>query len=209
MAGYTVRRERALLPGGTVSLIEKLRRETAAAHDRIERDLDIEHRLADVDRYRGLVERFYGFHLPWEAQASASLADDRFFEERRKVGLLQKDLSALGHTDRSIARLPVCPFPPSTASRPETFGALYVMEGSTLGGAVIARLVGRRLGLSAGCGCDYFTAYGPRLGAMWTAFRERLEAVASPETDDLVVAAANRTFDAMRRWMTMTADAVR
>jgi heme oxygenase len=192
-----------------VSLIQKLRHETALAHERIERDLDIEARLVDVDRYRALVERLYGFHAPWEAAAGVAFADEGFFEERRKLGLLCRDLMTLGHSSESIARLPVCSSPPPTASRAEMFGALYVMEGSTLGGAVIARLVRRRLGFMAGGGCDYFSAYGPRLGAMWTAFRERLETVASPETDDHVVAAANRTFEAMRRWMTAPADIAR
>ncbi len=39
-------------------------------------------RLASKDAYRGLVERFYGFHRVWEPEAAAALADEAFFGPR-------------------------------------------------------------------------------------------------------------------------------
>jgi heme oxygenase len=184
-----------------LTLLERLKTETRPAHDRIERALDIEGRLGSPAAYRALLTRFYGFHAAWEPLAEAALGDPAFFRERRKAGLLACDLRALGLSEGEIVRLPVCDRLPAMPSPAAALGSMYVVEGSTLGGTIIARLVERRLGLSAEAGCAYFRSYGPRVGAMWRAFGTRLLGVSSPEADDAVVAAANRTFAAMESWL--------
>jgi heme oxygenase len=78
---------------------------------------------------------------------------------------------------------------------------MYVIEGSTLGGAVIAREVERRLGLTAETGCAYFRSYGRDTARMWTSFGAALLAASSPDTDDLIVETARRTFDVMHDWL--------
>jgi heme oxygenase len=87
------------------------------------------------------------------------------------------------------------------ADRAAAFGALYVVEGSTLGGTIIARQVERSLGFTAGAGCSYFRSYGAALGPMWKAFGRRLLDLSDPAFDDRAVASANRTFETMRLWL--------
>jgi light-regulated signal transduction histidine kinase (bacteriophytochrome) len=48
-------------------------------------------------------------------------------------------------------------------------GALYVLEGQTLGGAVLARRAAG-LGLTRQAGASFLDAYGPERGAMWRGF---------------------------------------
>lgn len=77
-------------------------------------------------------------------------------------------------------------------------GALYVLEGSTLGGRMIGRHITATHGLT-GEGLAYYSGHGPRTGSMWLAFRARLDTFDGDAAQ--VVSAANGTFDAMRAWL--------
>jgi heme oxygenase len=149
-----------------MTLLERLKVETRPSHDRIELAFDLERRIATRDSYKNLLERFYGFHRAWE-QAAAPVAGNReFFERRCKTHLLVQDLHALGMTQDEIISLPQCrslmPLPSSQA----VLGSMYVIEGSTLGGAIISREVERRFGMNAETGCAYFRSYGREIGVM-------------------------------------------
>lgn len=184
-----------------MTLLERLKAETRPAHDRIEAGIDFPTRTASLDTYRDLLVRFHGFHRAFERAAEAMAPNRDLVRSRRRTPLLARDLSALGLSDGAIGALPQCrdlmPLPAPAA----VWGAMYVMEGSTLGGAVIARDVERRLGLCARTGCAYFRSYGRRTAAMWTSFGAALLAASAPETDDLVVETAQRTFDALHLWL--------
>ena len=182
-------------------LLDRLRAETRLAHDRIEHDLKLAERTASRSLYRALVTRFYGFHAAWEAGAEAVIGDPDLFRGRRKIPLLLKDLRALGATADEIAALPRCRQLVPMPTRAAALGAMYVVEGSTLGGSVIAHLVERELGLGAETGCAYFRSYGREVGRMWKAFKTHLVAASGPADDDLIVAAANDTFECLRLWL--------
>ena len=182
-------------------LLKRLKIETRAAHEQIEHDLQLTKRTGSRLAYRALLQRFYGFHAAWEAQAGVLIADPAFFDRRRKTHLLVGDLRALGLGTDAITALPLCrPLMPMP-TRAAALGAMYVVEGSTLGGTVIAHHVKHALGLTPETGCAYFSGYGAEVGRMWRAFGERLTEMSSPDTDDEIVASAARTFDRMRIWL--------
>jgi heme oxygenase len=187
-----------------MTLLERLKIETRPAHDRIEAAIDVERRITSRGAYRALLARFYGFHVAWEAAAEEVAPDPQAFRRRCKADLLARDLKALGLSAHEIARLPRChplmPLPAPAA----VLGSMYVVEGSTLGGAIIARDVERRLGLTAETGCAYFRSYGRDTAMMWKSFGAMLTALSSPEVDDLIVASASRTFDVMHDWLSET-----
>lgn len=187
-----------------MTLLERLKAETRPAHDRIETTIDFERRTASREAYRDLLIRFYGFHSAWEGAAADRAPDRSFFQRRCKADLLVKDLKALGMTGDEIIRLPRChplmPLPHPAA----VLGSMYVIEGSTLGGAVIAHAVERRLGLNAETGCAYFRSYGRETAAMWKSFGAVLLAASSPDVDDLIVETAKQTFDVMQDWLCET-----
>jgi heme oxygenase len=184
-----------------MTLLEKLRTETRHAHDSIEQAMDLLGRLSSIHAYRSVLTRFYGFHVAWEEAAGPALDEPSFFDPRRKTGLLVRDLRSLGMTDSEIAVLPRCTPMMRMANQFEVLGAMYVMEGSTLGGTIIARQAQERLGLLEHTGCAYFRSYGPEVGRMWRETRARLTEASSPESDVIIVGAAQRMFGLMQDWL--------
>ena len=184
-----------------MTLFERLKSETGPAHERIEREIRLPERLRSREAYAGLLKRFYGFHAIWEAEVQRGLADPGFFDRRRKTHLLVCDLRALGTEDATIKRLPLCRPMPPMPTRAAALGSMYVVEGSTLGGAVISKEVEQALGLSVQSGCAYFRSYGADVGRMWTRFRTHLLAHSSPCDENEIIAAANATFETLRIWL--------
>ena len=184
-----------------MNLLERLKSETAKAHEQIEEAFDLEAVTGSIPAYRGLLGRLYGFHAVWEPLAEVALADPEFFRQRRKVAYLETDLRDLGMGRDGIARLPLCDPTVTMRAPAEAWGSMYVVEGSTLGGAIIARRVAHRLGLSRHDGCLYFRCYGADVRPMWVSFGARLLARCGPADQDAAVAAARRTFEMLQVWL--------
>ncbi len=172
----------------------RLRAATAAAHESLERDLGWEARVASLPGYRGLLARLRGFHAAYEPAIGTGLGDEAFFGPRRRLAKLDADLAHLGLG--TVSALPAPPAP--RFHHPDmALGALYVLEGSTLGGRVIGRRIAALHGLETD-GLAYYRAHGPATGAMWTAFRARLE---TAQDAAALTGAAVATFTAMRDWL--------
>lgn len=191
------------------TIVERLRDATRDAHTALEAALDWQRTVSTRDGYRRLLGRFHGFHAGWEPAIAALLDDPAFSEPRRRTHLLAADLLALGLAPGELDRLPVCP-PIHLQDRAGALGAMYVLEGSTLGGQVVARHVVAELGLCAGQGCSYYTAHGAATGRMWRAFRQRLlDEDPGADAGAAMVRAAQRTFTCLGEWLTRSPAAVR
>lgn len=182
-------------------LHERLRRETADAHARLETGLRLTDPGLSLDRYRAVLEGFYTFLRPWERRVEAALGDPDFTRPRRRAHLLADDLAALGAAPGRVAALPDCPLLPPVDDPARALGSLYVLEGSTLGGQVVSRHLESILGLTDGRGYSFFRGHGAETGAMWRRFGERLAAFSAPGRDDGVVEGARSTFEALERWL--------
>lgn len=154
--------------------------------------------------YLTLLESFYGFVTPWETRLAERLpATDPIRQGREKAAWLRADLQHFGYSDTDLVELPQCDDLPATWCRTEILGAAYVLEGSTLGGQFIGKHLDRVLGPDSG-GRSYLLSYGPRVGAMWQAFRQELMAASSPENDPVIVGAARDTFAKLHAWFALT-----
>ena len=145
--------------------------------------------LGNREVYTATLARLYVFYSRWElaiqrCEMLREVVPD--LAERRRLNLLELDIRALGGSP------PPRPFSASDVlSVPKALGALYVLEGSTLGGQVISRAVGR--GLGAGTkGRAFFTGHGPRTGALWSSFAAALDRYDGDA--DTVVAGADECF---------------
>lgn len=78
-------------------------------------------------------------------------------------------------------------------------GVLYVLEGSTLGGALLRRHLSVAYGLTDD-GLRYYSPYGVGPKPHWVAFSERMNSAVTDATDgDRIVAAADETFERIGR----------
>lgn len=184
----------------------RLRDATASAHQRLEAALDLLAEPCERRRFVDLLQRFRGFHAAWEpALAQALPADADLLAARRKLALIDADLTALGLPREVIEALPRPGFAATLCRTPAAaLGSLYVLEGSTLGG----KFISRRLREVAAdwlppAGLRYFDPYADESGPRWRETLARLEA--TPPADwPAVEAGAVRTFDALQDWLTLT-----
>jgi heme oxygenase len=187
----------------TTGLRAALKAETAAVHARLEDALDLLGPSMDRDAYRRVLERFYGYYAALEpVLAEAGASTGMAGAERAKAPRLAADLAALGLTEAAIAALPRCAALPALDSPGAAWGCLYVVEGSTLGGQLMARHYGQTLGVTPEAGCSFFSGYGRETGARWGAFVTALDAHDTAEVRAQAPAAALDTFHTLARWMT-------
>lgn len=188
-----------------MTILARLKEQTRSHHAALERQLQIELRCHSRTGYTQLLSCFYGFYPPAEAAlAHLPLLDEPGLElaRRRKSPLLAQDLRALGYTDDRLAQVERCTDLPQPATAAAGLGCLYVFEGATLGGQLIARQVAGELGLSQTNGIAFFTSYGREVGPMWRAFGAVLVAHAdSAACEAEIIAAARATFVALERWI--------
>lgn len=182
-------------------LLHRLKHDTKDQHEALEREVDLSWYLGDLDRYRTLLRLFYGFHRGWEEQLLAQAPADvqLFYLDRRKTPLLEADLRLLGDMELEMHHAQLCRFE-SLASRARALGSMYVVEGSTLGGQVISRIVEAELGFRHGAGYSFFRGYGAETGTMWRSFQEFLTRASLGAVDEEVVAAARKTYGALEAW---------
>jgi heme oxygenase len=186
------------------SLREALREASADVHHRLEARLPLTSDNLTRTAYRQLLEAFYGFYRPLEESldADAAAIAGLGWPRRRKASLLEEDLKTLGMDAAAIAAVPTCPSLPRLDHRAATLGCLYVLEGSTLGGLITGRAIGKRFGFTPEEGARFLLPYGQDTGPMWRSFLEILgEADAeSPEFHARACSAAVETFSALEGW---------
>lgn len=177
-------------------LRELLRRTTAAVHARMHLHpgfAAVQDRSIDRTDYTKLLLRLYGFYLPFET--AADLAPVR-------SGWLASDIAALGAGKLLDAPVPRCRAIPRLECPQTLLGALYVIEGSALGGTGLARSLGGLLGEGNMAGRWFFSSGGADHGKQWRAFLGRLAAVpAEAAQRNNVVAGATAMFAVFEQWL--------
>ncbi len=184
--------------------ITSVRRATVHRHTALEALLQLTPSLT-LGRYLDALRGFELFLSRWEPRIVAALPADlrHWFASRSRRGLLRRDLDRLddgrfaqdeaeGRCERSVSAIEL-------ASVAATFGSLYVLEGSALGGQVIARMARATLGLNPGNGLAYFTGVDRHTAAGWTSFQRLFEdRVGIGQAARLqACAGACQTFDAL------------
>ena len=188
-----------------MALLTTLKSTTAEKHLALEAQMDISRHFKTQEDYRLLLERFYTLYAPLEARL-ASVVDWKDegldFDVRRKTPLLMEDLDWAGLDGQEIKNLRECDDLPKVTCLGEGIGCLYVLEGSTLGGLVITKMLQQRLPVTPEQGGRYFAGYGVKTLPNWRLFGEWAEACAArdPTIEPQAVAAAQDTFDAFARW---------
>jgi len=177
--------------------LQRLKSETQREHNAVEGIMPVMNPDLTLLQYRQTLRGLYGVLKAWDDWAKvyvpAALSDQ--VRSRQRSLLLAEDLRALSDTlpsETASLNLPT--------SESGFLGAMYVIEGSTLGGQYIARHIEKTLGLTAISGCAYFVGYGEQTGLRWREFQDILRAIPEHHSEE-VIAGARAMFTQFRVWM--------
>ncbi len=183
-------------------LLRRLRVATAACHAEVEAIVSIATRVRRRDDYVDLLGRFYGLHAGLESRLQEPTWELAWrdvgieISAHRRAPLLVADLCGLGLQVPAIAP-EFAPF----ATFGAALGCLYVLEGSALGGQVVAGQVAATIGEVPAA---FLTGGGRRTGMLWASVRRGLRQYEGYGGDsDLVVAGARATFAAFGECLAM------
>jgi heme oxygenase len=206
----SVRRADADIGEAGLSTAARLLKErTADLHRRVEAGLDLVDPGLDLPRLNTVLEHFLGFWSATEpvvdgwAAANPAMAHALGWRRRRRTDLLRQDLVALAdHLGLVVTDVPVAEPVFAECDEAAVLGWLYVSEGSTLGGAVIDRLLRPLVGPS-GLTLRSFTPYVEGPGPMWRRYLTELETWTRDDHDrtERVVDAGVLTFGALDSWL--------
>ena len=122
-------------PGLKIRPLEFLRRHTGKLHAQLEASVDLNTSLGSVSTYGSLLCRYLSVYRPFEEALLSGMADllnTTSWRYDSKVTLLERDLLALG-ADLRTNQLTRWPILPKLDNPDSVLGALYVVEGSSLG----------------------------------------------------------------------------
>jgi heme oxygenase len=175
-------------------LLQRLRSETRPFHEALEQNEFNQTLLAgnvSSEATTRFLAKLYGFLKPYETQLDQHTFGPAWnLEARHRAHLILQDL-------RPATALPLCPDMLPLATREQLLGAMYVLEGSTLGGQVIARQLAKA-GIETRA---YFTGYAERTGPMWKSFCQLLTEESTDENQAEIVESASLTFQKLHAWI--------
>ena len=162
-------------------VLAQLRIATGNLHQKLDESLDAINRLAAIDSRRDMICGYLAFHTSADAAIAPWLADlpGLDYAARRRSPALRQAFAAMNVSTEP----PHHPFP-TLANRAQAYGALYVVEGSTLGGRLIRKAIADR-----GCdmiGLDFLDPYGAATGERWRTFLALLETGAKDQAAEAV-----------------------
>tara|TARA_B100001245_G_scaffold235381_1_gene223067 strand:+ start:28698 stop:29258 length:561 start_codon:yes stop_codon:yes gene_type:complete len=175
-----------------------LKEHTQPLHDEVEAAMNSGALMRpDFSRreYTLLIKRLWRAHSALEpvlenCRTITSHTELKASERLNKRSLLLKDLRELGIDEAELDETP-----PALLSDKECWGAFYVLEGSTLGGAMIHKKLREQQG--SDFPLHFYGAYGTKTGAMWSSFREAFTHHTTPveEWRTPVMSGAEKAYD--------------
>ncbi len=175
-------------------LIEQIRVATAAEHKALEEKLfPFLNNINSKEQYAQLLNAFYGYIFPVQEKIIEHIDQNIVPDiiERRNASFIANDLNSLQIplTNSLSNNLP------AINDHASAMGALYVLEGSTLGGKIIAKTIAEKL--SSTEALSFFKGYGTETGVMWKKFTQYLE---HPENHKNAKTVINTAADSFRRF---------
>lgn len=185
------------------SLSDQLKEQTLVQHQELEKQVvAVIKSINTRDDYKRLLTLFYTYFGGVELLVDKSLDTESMpdYKERRKTASLAHDLQHLGS---ALPPLVDGTALPSIANHLQALGAMYVMEGSTLGGMHISKMISKRLPGENADAFTFFNGYLDNTQQMWQKFKTTIDSgIVKPDEMDIVITAANETFKKFAEWVT-------
>ena len=178
-------------------LNEQLKESTHPSHQALEKKMvSMIRKIRSRHDYVKFLKLMYGYFSALEKRVQEYVSELEI-GKRRKAERLLEDISYFEAT----ASPDLCKELPPITSHAEALGAMYVMEGSTMGGETIAHMIERQAGINGPSGFSFFNGYGEDTGRMWEEFKTLLNRPLDElEKLDLILT-ANRTFITFYKWI--------
>ncbi|EDM36824.1 Heme oxygenase [Pedobacter sp. BAL39] len=140
--------------------------------------------------YADFLKHFYAYFNHVEQAISPFITTELLpdYQERRNSAYLKRDIEELGADVHGLPDTTV----PEITNILQALGALYVMEGSIMGGPIIVKML-EKGGITKGV--SFFSGYGEATGQKWGTFVGVMNAQAGTETEEAIaIQSANDTF---------------
>ncbi|RBQ02512.1 biliverdin-producing heme oxygenase [Pedobacter miscanthi] len=172
-------------------LSTNIKEATKAEHQNLEKQVVLKLKAirSNAD-YADLLKHFYAYFNHIEASIKPYITESILpdYAQRRNSSYIKADILELGG---DITDLPYTTVP-KIENAVQALGALYVLEGSIMGGSIIVKML-EKGGVTQGV--SFFSGYGEATGMMWGNFVAVLNAQAKTEQDEEeAIVAANETF---------------
>lgn len=172
-------------------LSTNIKEATKAAHQNLEKKVVLKLKaIRNQADYADLLKHFYAYFSHIEETIKPFITESILsdYAQRRNSGYIKADILELGS---NISELPYTTVP-EIENAVQALGALYVLEGSVMGGSIIVKMLEKE-GVSKGI--SFFSGYGEATGMMWGNFIGVLNGQAKTEQDEeQAITAANETF---------------
>ncbi|MFH6959139.1 biliverdin-producing heme oxygenase [Flavobacterium aquidurense] len=169
---------------------EELRKQTEASHHQLEKLViaKLKKIYSDED-YVNLLKIFFAYFIRLEVAVKPYISSEILpdYAERRHAASLADDIISLGFMPSALPDVIV----PSIDNTVKALGALYVMEGSIMGGRIIIQMLDKR-GITQGI--SFFAGYGSDTETRWSSFVEVLDHYIKAENMQEAIQAAKQTI---------------
>ncbi len=188
----------------TNMLSAKIKEHTASSHKQLESHplFSTLNGRFEEQTYQVLLHKLYTYYSGLEKQYVPFFLEKPSIEieKRQRAYVLKNDLANrpsvyISPSIKQQLSLPVID------SIWKATGALYVIEGSTLGGRFICQSLAQA-GIDRSNGALYFTGYGEETGRMWKTFIQFMNEIATTaDQEQEVIATAEQVFSTLNNWL--------
>lgn len=182
-------------------MLDKLKEETKSAHQSVEKILVSElKKLSSKEDYANLLIRLHEFYEPLESKLHSIINESIIpdIDTRKHVDRIANDLKFLDLDLKTTSKYTETVNLPSISY---ALGVLYVIEGSTLGGQVISKMIQKQVKLSDNKGISYFASYGDNTPTMWRNFKKHIADFEREINENEMITGARITFQALENWL--------
>jgi heme oxygenase len=178
-------------------LNDQLKDSTQPSHQALEKKMvSLVRKIRTRQDYVKFLKLMYGYYSALEKRVQEYVSE-REIGKRRKAERLLEDINYFESTGTPA----LCNELPPIRSHAEALGAMYVMEGSTQDGKIIAEMIEDQAGINGPSGFSFFNGYGEETGKMWEEFKAFLNRPIDEMEKLNLIRTANRTFITFYNWI--------
>jgi heme oxygenase (biliverdin-IX-beta and delta-forming) len=177
-----------------LTLQEKLKAHTQSLHNELEQQMfvnQIMQKTINIEQYKQLASCNYLVHLYNEDEIfdklSVEIADKIGVDKRRKLQSLSFDVDEVGLKKQQLEQINITKL--ALKNEYAALGAMYVLEGATLGGSVIIKQLRLNPNFPETFNFSYYGIYGKELIPNWQEFLSHLNALPADSHDDVLTGA--------------------